>query len=371
MRIPRYLYRQNNFIFSTKIGPFLLLLWSFSVSVSAESYSSYLFDDQKAQNDWGRVKVLTQTRSANTEIASKDGFQSNYQIFTATNFRSQKGGIQRDEAGKYMGSISGNSEVDFRYKFGSQLFSFLLGPRLLAQESRTFETQKKSVWDAESLLSYTLDVNKIKVAVEGGRGWQRLDGYGFLFNGMSNYGQMQFIYSDLFSISVQSINFRPEEESLTPNVWNYQRKELQGVSIKSSEKLFWENFQIFHYKYTEPISSLHPSEIFPSYRFGSFLYSGIEYRSSKFWETTNLDLSFIHVTGNRKTKTAPWTETVDSTNSYLAYSSLHGTLFQFFLGVSGLFTSKDSNTRTDSTSNGYASPLGEPRVLGGYSSFLL
>jgi hypothetical protein len=371
MRSPRYLYRTSNFIFSYKIGTIFLLLWSFSGDLLSESYSSYLFDDFKAQQDWGRVKVHTKTRNEQAGILPAEGFQTMYQIFTAVNFRSQKGGTNREEANKYQANASGNSEINFQYKSGSQHFSFLIGPRWIAYESRIVDRTRTSVWDSEGIFSYTLDLNKLRLALEGGRGWQRLDGFGFLFNGMANYGQFQIASSDLFSLSLHSLSFKPEEESISPKAWNYERKEIIGGAIRSSDHFFWENIQVFHYIYKEPISSKNPTQIFPSYQFGSFLYSGFEFRSAKFWEDTSIDLSFIRTTGIRKNKTAPWTETRETTNATLGYGSLHGVVSHIFLAMSGLYTSKDKISRTDSENNGFAAPLAEPRVLGGYSSFLL
>ncbi len=299
------------------------------------------------------------------------GFHSNYEIYTGGFFRSQKGGSTRDEAGKYQSTALGNSEVQFFYKSSSHLFSFILGPRLLASESKVFEKKKESVWDAEGIFGYTTNLHKFRIHLEGGRGWQRLDGFGFLYNGMSNYGQLQVEVNEKFSLAFHSINFKQEEESLKPNVWNHSRKQLTGMSLRSTDFLFWENLQIFHYHYLEPNLTLSESGIFPANLYGSFLYSGLEFRSIKFWQETAIDFSFVRTTGIRKNKTAPWTENSNATNANLFYSSIHGSISEYFIAFSGLFTTKDRNSRTDSDSNGYAAPLAEPRVLGGYSSFLL
>lgn len=371
MRSPRYLYRASIFIFSLKIGLFALLLWTFSIELIAESYASYTFDDFAAQNDWGRVKVTTKTR---TEAFSKDyapGFHSFYQIFTGGNFRSQKGGTDKDEAGKYAFSGSGNSEVNLIYKSGIQTVSFSLGPRLQSRESRVYDRERTSVWDAEGIVSYAMNLHPLKLSLEGGRGWQRLDGFGFLFNGMANFGQFQIKSNESLSISIQSLNFKPDEESLKPSAWNHKRKELVGIALRSQEILFWENLQFYFYRYDEPNMAKQSSNFESTNQYGSFSYTGLEFRSMKFWNEANIDLAIIRVIGERKIKSAPWTENSFATNATLAYSAIHGLYSNFFWSFGGLYTSKDNTNRTDSNSNGFAAPVAEPRVLGGYSSFLL
>lgn len=371
MRSPRYLYRASIFIFSLKIGIFALLLWTFSIDLVAESYSAYTLDDFTALKDWGRVKVTTKTR---TESISKDfepGFHSFYQIFTGGNFRSQKGGTDKDEAGKYALSGSGNSDVNFLYKSGIQTFSFSLGPRLQTRESRIYDKERTSVWDAEGIFSYAMRLQQINLSIEGGRGWQRLDGFGFLFNGLANYGQFQIKSQENLSLSIQSLNFKPEEESLTPSAWNHKRKELAGIAIRSEEILFWENIQFYHYRYEEPNHGKQNYNFEPTNQYGSFSYSGLEFRSMKFLNDTFIDLAIVRVIGERKIKSTPCSENSIATNATLAYTAINGLYSNFFWSVGGLYTSKDKTNRTDSDSNGFAAPLSEPRVLGGYSSFLL
>jgi hypothetical protein len=371
MRSPRYLYLKRSFIFSYKIGSILLLLWSFSNKLPAESYSNYLLDDFKANEDWGRVKVLTRTRIEALAPDAKEGFSTQYQIFTGGLFRAQRGGNTIDEASKYTSVAAGNASLGFSYNSSIHNFAFVVGPKLSASESRVFDRQRNSVWDAEAIGLYGIKLTKTKISAEGGRGWQRLDGFGFLFNGMANYGQLQFSLLDTFSLAFHSLTFKPQEESLSPNAWNYERKEITGVALRSNPFFFWENLQIFHYQYKEPGFSKRPSEIPPTYEYGYFLYSGFEFRSQKFWEHTSVDVSFIRINGNRSKSSSPWSEIKQSTTSTLAYASIHGHLSPVLWGVSGLFTSKDATSRTDNESNGYAAPLAEPRVLGGYASFLL
>ena len=257
------------------------------------------------------------------------------------------------------------------YSSAIHSFSIFLGPKLSANKTQIIESHKTSVWDAEGLFGYTLISGKAKIALEAGRAWQRLDGFGFLFNAMANYGQVQLVFADQFSLSLIHLRFKQIDEPLTPSAWNHESKRIFGGALRSKPFLFWENLQIFHYIYSEPIVSYGSFNTNHANIFGNYLYSGLEFRSEKFLTDTNIDLSLIRTTGIRKMKTYPWNETESSTNSILAYGSIHGTLNEYFWAFSGFYTKKDAKERTDRESNGYAAPLGEPRIMGGYSSFLL
>jgi hypothetical protein len=355
------------------IGLFCVLMSSFSNSLLSESYSDYQMDDLKATKDWGRVKVATQTRWKSNAFSSdgNTGFHSNHRVFSGGQFFSQRGGSENDEGRKYSGLVGANAIAGFRYEQSNHAFSFILGPRLQAVESRKFEREITSVWDGEAISSYETQLSRFKLAIEGGRGWQRLDSYGFLFNGMANYGQFHIVDTSGFSFALHTLSFKHREESLKPSAWNHDRKEVVGGAMRSSDHLFWESLQFFHYIYREPNHSNDPSRIPTAYEFGQFNYSGIELRSIKFYEGFQFDLSIIRVTGLRKARTAPWTEVIQDTNATLAYASLHASFGLTHWSLSGLFSSKDQNARLDKSSNGFAAPLAEPRVLGGYSSFFL
>ncbi|BDA80415.1 hypothetical protein LPTSP3_g33450 [Leptospira kobayashii] len=371
MKSPQYLYFKIRFTFPIIIGASLLLLFSFSTELLSESYSGYLWDDYKAQTDWGRVKVRSITRLEESKPEREEGFGFYHKIFGAGVFRSQKGGENKDEAGKYIGAVTGNPQFGFYYQSGSSFLSMTLAPRVIASESKLIEEKRNSVWDAEGIVSMGTTVQNVRVNLEGGRGWQRLDGFGFLFNGMANYGQIQLAKNEIISLSLISLRMKPEEESFNPKAWNYQRKEIWGGAIRSNDLLFWENLQFFGYVYKEPKLVTSDNQLTPNSTFGAFLYTGFEFRSKNFWENTSVDLSVIRLTGNRKFKSYPWEESKQSTNSILAYASVHGELQNILLSLSGLYTKKDKKERSDSESNGYAAPLAEPRVMGGYSSFLL
>lgn len=55
----------------------------------------------------------------------------------------------------------------------------------------------------------------------------------------------------------------------------------------------------------------------------------------------------------------------------MAFFSIHSQYEKLSFALAGFVTKKDEKDRLDSNSNGYASSFAEPRVLGGYSSFLL
>jgi len=371
MKSPQYLYFKIRFTFPILIGASLLLLFSFSSELISESYSNYLWDDYKAQQDWGRVKLRTLTRLEESKPERTDGFGSYYKIYGAGLFRSQKGGEDKDEAGKYLGAGIINPQVGFYYQSGTSFLSMTLAPRVIAYESKLIEERRNSVWDAEGIVSMGTTLQNIRIHLEGGRGWQRLDGFGFLFNGMSNYGQIQIAKNEIISLSLVTLRMKPEEESLRPKAWDHERKEIWGGAIRSGDLLFWESLQLFSYIYREPKSVVSDDLFTSNSNYGSFMYNGFEFRSMKFWETTSVDLSVIRLTGSRKFKSYPWSESEQSTNSILAYSSIHGEFKKILLAMSGLYTKKDKKERSDADSNGYATPLAEPRVMGGYSSFLL
>ncbi len=354
-----------------RYGILFFSLFFISTQISAVSYSDYFWDDFKAALDWGRVSPKAQNRFQNFVEEPQEGFGADYHIYGGGAFRSQRGGDDKDQAGKYLGLGQASAQAAFYYRSKSYYLSLILGPRLLAAESKLIDKTVNSVWDGEAVLSLGAEFQNLDFHLEGGRGWQRLDGFGFLFNGMAEFGEVGVSKNKVLSFSLLSLRMKPEEESLSPKAWNHSRREMWGGNIRSQGILFWENLQFFHYIYREP--NFDPSEfkLYPQNVFGHYLYSGMEFRSASFWKDTNLDLTLIRVTGSRKQTAYPWQESEQTTDSFLAYSSLHGNLGDWLLSISGLYTRKDKEERRDSNSDGYAAPLAEPRVLGGYSSFLL
>ncbi|GBF51576.1 hypothetical protein LPTSP4_31140 [Leptospira ryugenii] len=370
MRIPKYLYLRNRFILPIKIGAFLSLLLAFS-SLESQSYSGNFLDDWTANQNHGAVSAPFQSRRQGLANPIALGLQSQSEIYLGSTFRSQKGGNQSDQAANNQITALSSAATAIGYHFENQSFGVFLGPRLSAYRDESFSTRKSSSWDAEGLLDYQFKKGNFKISIEGGRAWQRLDQFGFVFVGMANYSQVLFAFGNYASISLVSQRFKPEEESLSPSAWNSKANQIYGGNIQIPNLIFWESISLFHYQYREPERTAEDTGLSRPRTFGFFRYYGLELRSVSFWEKTRVDLAMIRLVGERVQSTSPVSFVEQSTNAYLAYTSLHTEWDAFFFSLAGLITSKDRNQRRDRESNGYAAPLGEPRVLGGYSSFLL
>nr|WP_232227813.1 hypothetical protein [Leptospira wolbachii] len=370
MRRNPCLYFKSIFFIPTSIGIVSLLFLSFFSRLSAESYSDSVMDDDRANRNFGRVVVRERYQKIPT-ASEKAGFGFQTELITGGRFQSQKGGVDSEKANRYYTQGSFTTPSLFYYAGQGWNLGILLAPRVALSEGRVVEKEVRTIYDSEATALLSKEISGIQVAFEAGRGFNRLDRYGFFFVGMANYGSVSISHSSGFRITGIHLNAKPELENWFGPPWAGYRREIYGGLISSEKTLFWEEFRLFHYVYSDPNHNTNGQILSGQRVSGRYSYSGMEFQSRKFWDTWAIDLVGIRLLGESKSSSNPWSESQTATNSYLGYISLHSQGEKFSFALAGLVTKKDSKDRLDSNSNGYASNFAEPRVLGGYSSFLL
>ncbi|MCW7479855.1 hypothetical protein ND858_01805 [Leptospira kanakyensis] len=370
MRRNPCLYFKSIFFIPTSIGIVSFLLVSFFSNLSAVSYSDSAMDDDRANRNFGRV-VVTERNQTIPNASEKPGFGLQTELITGGKFQSQKGGLDSEKANRYYTQGILTTPSLFYYAGQGWNLGILLAPRVGVSEGRIIDKEVRTIYDSEITALASKDISGIQLALEVGRGFNRLDRFGFFFVGMANYGSVSFSHSSGIRITGIQLNVKPEWENWSAPPWSGYRREIYGGILGSEKILFWEEFRFFHYVYNDPNHNTN-GEILSGQRVsGRYSYSGMEFQSRKFWETWAVDLVGIRLLGESKSSSSPWLEKQTATNSYLGYMSLHSKGEKLSLGFAGLVTKKDEKDRVDSNSNGYASSFAEPRVLGGYSSFLL
>nr|WP_244288942.1 hypothetical protein [Leptospira bandrabouensis] len=370
MRRNPCLYFKSIFFIPTSIGIVSFLFLSFFSSLLAESYSDTVMDDDRANRNFGRVVVKERIQTIPSGPEDK-GFGLQTELISGGRFFSQKGGLDAEKASRYYGYGILTTPSLFYYAGQGWNLGILIAPRVGVSEGRVVDKEVLTIYDSEFTALLSKDISSVQLAFEVGRGFNRLDRYGFFFVGMSNYGSASISFASNIRITGIQLNAKPELENWFGPPWTGYRREIYGGHISSEKTFFWEELRFFHYIYTDPNHNTNGQILSGQRVFGRYSYSGMEFQSKKFLDTWVLDLAGIRLLGESKSSTNPWTEKQIATNSYLGYVSLNSQGEKFSFALAGLVTKKDKKDRLDSNSNGYASNFAEPRVLGGYSSFLL
>ncbi|WP_244934864.1 hypothetical protein [Leptospira jelokensis] len=300
-----------------------------------------------------------------------NGFGSETSLITGGRFQSQKGGIDSEKANRYHSEGMITTPTLFSYQTSSGSMGLFLAPRVVLSESRVTNKEVRTVYDTEGTFLLNQEIAKLQFAMEIGRGYNRLDRYGFIFVGMSNFVSMSLFTNSGFRITGIRLNAKPELENWFAPPWTGYLRELYGGRISSENILFWQEFRLFHFVYEDPNHNTNFGIGSGQRVSGRYSYSGIEFSSKPFFETWGFDFALIRLLGESKTSSSPWSESKIATNSHLGFFSIHSQNEKLSFALAGLVTKKDEKDRLDSNSNGYASSFAEPRVLGGYSSFLL
>ncbi|MCZ8342114.1 MAG: hypothetical protein O9301_03715 [Leptospira sp.] len=338
---------------------------SFFNPLAAESYSDFVFDDAKSHQNYGAVS------KSKPKSIEAEGWNVDTQLFLSPSFRSQKGGEDSERANRYLSKNQIVAPTRIQNTQSNFNFGFLISPRAIYTEERITNREIQKIGDSEAFLYWTQNINTTKLKIDAGRAYNRLDRFGFLFVGMSNFGQIQITSQNRWEWNLIGLVFKNEEENLDERAFRQKTRNIAGTSLKSNDLFFWEEWRIFFYRYKEPVFNPNQNPFLPQRNFGEFMYSGFDFRSKRLNDFYFFDLSFINALGERKNSFTPFSETKFVTNSILAYGALHREESDLFLSLAGLYTKKDQRNRSDFNSNGFAGSGAEPRVLGGYSSFLL
>ncbi|PJZ47416.1 hypothetical protein [Leptospira brenneri] len=327
-------------------------------------------DDDRANRNFGRVVVKERNQKI-PDGSEKPGFGFQTELISGGKFQSQRGGLDSEKANRYYAQGVFTTPTLVYYAGQGWNLGILLAPRVGLSEGRVVEKEVRTIYDSEITALATKEISGIQLSLEVGRGFNRLDRFGFFFVGMANYGSVSIFHSSGFRITGIQLNAKPEWENWFAPPWTGYRREIYGGFLSSEKTLFWEEFRFFHYVYSDPNHNTNGQVLSGQRVSGRYSYSGMEFQSKKFWETWAIDLVGIRLLGESKSSHSPWSEKQIATNSYLGYFALHSKGEKLSFAFAGLVTKKDEKDRLDSNSNGYASNFAEPRVLGGYSSFLL
>ncbi|TGL75078.1 hypothetical protein EHQ62_02750 [Leptospira jelokensis] len=336
----------------------------------AQTYSDAVRDDDRANRNFGRV--IAKERNARLQNDNPlNGFGSETSLITGGRFQSQKGEIDSEKANRYHSEGMITTPTLFSYQTSSGSVGLFLAPRVVLSESRVTNKEVRTIYDTEGTFLLNQEIAKLQFAMEIGRGYNRLDRYGFIFVGMSNFVSMSLFTNSGFRITGIRLNAKPELENWFAPPWTGYLRELYGGRISSENILFWQEFRLFHFVYEDPNHNTNFGIGSGQRVSGRYSYSGIEFSSKPFFETWGFDFALIRLLGESKTSSSPWSESKIATNSHLGFFSIHSQNEKLSFALAGLVAKKDEKDRLDSNSNGYASCFAEPRVLGGYSSFLL
>lgn len=369
---------QRSVMFFTVRFVFLLfcIFQILQVSVEAESYSGYRLDDLLLLKD-GKKDLNGKGRFDETEkeIEAKPG---NFYANATGLYRglTQKGGSREEQADRSFSRGILSPEVGFRNRGERFYHKILISPFLQYEESIIGNKTATRGADGELLWITGWESPTLRVGIEAGRGYQRLDRNGFLFVGFLNYGEFQFHWKPL-GITASAIGAQLQNSPLvTERDRNESLERISGGSVQILENSILQNFRIFYYLYKESRQEIVKGDLFlnasPFRPYGQFQYYGFEFSSAKFFGL-RLDADAIHVSGSRQYG-------LDAYRSYQTLQSTSANLFgtklvwerpeaSYFLG--GFYSSKDGDLRTDRNSNGYAGIRTDPRGYGGKTSFLL
>ncbi|MBE8399056.1 hypothetical protein [Leptospira borgpetersenii] len=285
----------------------------------------------------------------------------------------QKGGIREEEAKRSFSRGIFSPEVGWTDKGERMYHKILMSPFLQYEETIIGTKTITRGADGELLWITGWESPTLRVGIEVGRGYQRLDRNGFLFVGFLNYGELQIHWKPL-GISVTAIGAQMRN---TPLYSTRDRSEspqrIAGGSAQMLENRIFQSFRIFYYLYKESKQEAVKGGLFereePFRPYGEFQYYGIEFSSAKLFGF-RIDADAIQVVGFRQYGLGTF-PTPQFTSGRLigARLVLERPEAAYFLG--GLYTSKDSELRVDRNSDGYAGVRTDPRGYGGKTSFLL
>lgn len=387
---------------------FIICIFLISKEVAAESYSGYRLDDLLLLKDGkreltgkGRYDEIepekyessnkeTKLQSSNNENeagknGSKEkegpeykkqstGFYGNGTLI----YRGlrQKGGVEEEKPDRSFSRWIFSPEVGWKYKSERVYHKILISPYLQYEENVNGNRTVIKGADGEFLWIAGMESPNLRIGIETGRGYQRLDRNGFMFVGFLNYGEFQ-IHLKKYGVSASAMGAQMQNTVLyTERDRNESPQRILGGSIQILENSLIQNFRIFYYLYKESRQDAVRGDLYrkeePYRPYGAYQYYGFELSSSKFFGF-RVDLDAIKVVGSREYGLDPFQskDTTQTTKGSWIGSKIvwERPEAEYFLG--GFYTSKDEELRIDRKSNGYSGIRTDPRGYGGKTSFLL
>lgn len=288
----------------------------------------------------------------------------------------QKGGVEEEKPDRSFSRGIFSPEVGWKYKSERVYHEILMSPYLQYEESVNGNRTVIKGADGEFLWIAGMESPNLRIGIETGRGYQRLDRNGFMFVGFLNYGEFQ-IHLKKYGVSASAMGAQMQNTALyTERDRNESPQRILGGSIQILENSLIQNFRIFYYLYKESRQDAVRGDLYrkeePFRPYGAYQYYGFELSSSKFWGF-RVDLDAIKVVGSREYGLDPFQskDTTQTTKGSWIGSKIvwERPEAEYFLG--GFYTSKDEEQRIDRKSNGYSGIRTDPRGYGGKTSFLL
>ncbi|MCC5816408.1 MAG: hypothetical protein JJT78_16785 [Leptospira sp.] len=337
----------------------------FSQSLISESYSSHRLDDGLYWNGGSRSEKLESRFHSipNLEFENEGSLLYGWDFYLPFRHRTQKGGLEEDLETGYLSQIQFTPELYLGY-LGKEFKTYLIiAPLVSYREDRILERDIDRILDTELIIG--LQLFQDKIYIQGGRGFQRIDRYGFLMNSFMNFIEVGIKFNlkkGWIGIEALGGNWNDTYQSLSPSHWNADRYNTHGISLKGSvfEDTFkWNLFT--HRIMKRPQFPQRNSSFF----FGEdFVYNGLEVTIDPKILYTKLELGGISMNGNLDTY-LPSSFTINDTkkyqNSILYYGKI--TLEPQFLTfeLNGLYETK----------SGWQPMKQESRFMGGQGSILL
>ncbi len=341
----------------------IVVIGGFFYPLRSESYSAYRWDDFNSSRQFGKVPLGSFSRA--------ESQKETVSLYVGGQGFSQKGGEDEKLVARNTNRLFLSPEVRYFLdsKWGRIGFTAsFLGERI---KKTVTESNVHSKFDGEAILSYELPYKGIRAGLESGRGFQRLDSFGFLFTGFANYAQLRVQIPNFSQLTLLGLRFETLDPFIAPNRQSKSENQIIGGDLNFLFIPFFKKNQIFGYLYTFPSNANFVQNqffLFPGFQ---FQYFGWESQSDLFLSHFRLDLFFSRQVGEIHRKTKAFDEERSSSSSYLAYGSLQFESQTYSISLAGLGTKRTNQLASDRKEDGFLFPNSQPRVLGGYSSFFL
>lgn len=361
---------------------FLIFL---TTSIFSESYKEHRADDlnyakqgRKTILNQGRIETSANKKKQTEANENQDNSQSGLLLssYLIPKFYSQRGGDKEDLAGRYANQVNFSPELVGYKKAGNTKYMLLIAPIVSYREDFQLKRNVNRPVDTELIAAWKLDNKDFSLNLEGGRGFQRLDAYGVLFNGMANYAETNFhwkAFDTKLSILALSYNYKQENFTLRANDTN---DKLFGGNLLFNSIPFVSYLQVFNYLVLETGQIAERQTLQEDKQFkpqGKFNYRGFELKTKDFFRLMNADVGLFSVKGYRDYAEYAYQKfnSISKTNAFLSYLAFNFDFGKWKLKTGGLYATKDKSTSLNKAHNGYSSLLSDVRIFGGKSSFLL
>ncbi len=361
---------------------FLIFL---TTSLFSESYKEHRADDLNYANqgrktivNQGRIETSGNKKKQTETNENQDNSESGLLLssYLTPKFYSQRGGDKEDLAGRYANQVNFSPELVGYKKGANAKYMLLFAPIVSYKEDFQLKRNVNRPVDAELIAAWKLDNKEFSLNLEGGRGFQRLDAYGVLFNGISNYAETNFhwkAFDTKLSLLALSYNYKQENFTFRANDTN---DKLFGGNLLFNSIPFVSHLQVFNYLVLEPGQIAERQTLQEDKQFkplGKFNYRGFELKTKDFFQLVNLEAGLFSVKGYRDYAEYAYQKfnNISKTNGFLSYLAFNFDFGKWKLKTGGLYATKDKSTSLNKAHNGYSSLLSDVRIFGGKSSFLM